>query len=181
MPHLESRKTKIVQRTIQSVSYANREFTSTGPDGNEACIVAVPVNNACCFNCLIEVPSGPNVLWSSFGAHMGKLDPGMKCCWPAWNSVTALVSKQVVTYNAAPKRCPSKDNVFVDGQPRHHQSKRLKPHRVQLNSLSQSSLFNHVKSRSGYFHQPSSWLGHAECRNILLPNGPSTFGLLPLF
>jgi hypothetical protein len=112
---LESRKTMLVQRTIGSVGYANEQFTNTGPDGNEACIVAVPENNACCFNCLVQVPSGPNVLWSSFGANMGKLDPGMKCCWPAWNSVTALVSKQVVTYNAAPKKCPTKDMVFVDG------------------------------------------------------------------
>jgi hypothetical protein len=63
----------------------------------------------------LQVPSGPIVLWSNFGANQGKLDPGMKTCWPVWNSVSVLVSKQVITYNAAPKKCPTKDMIFVDG------------------------------------------------------------------
>ena len=39
----------------------------------------------------------------------------MKCCWPVWNAVSSIVSKQTVTYNAASKKVPTKDNVFVDG------------------------------------------------------------------
>jgi regulator of protease activity HflC (stomatin/prohibitin superfamily) len=38
----------------------------------------------------------------------------MKVCWPVWRTVSALVSKQVVTYNANAKRCPTRDNIFVD-------------------------------------------------------------------
>jgi len=86
----------------------------SGPDGKEVCVVVVPENRVCCWNCLLQVPSGPNVLWSSFGANQGKLQPGMKLCWPVWSEVSAMVSKQVITYNAAPKRCPTRDNVFVN-------------------------------------------------------------------
>ena len=63
-----------------------------------------------------QIPSGPNVLWSSFGANQGKADPGMKVCWPVWNYVNAMVSKQAITYNAVPKNCPTKDNVMVNGK-----------------------------------------------------------------
>jgi regulator of protease activity HflC (stomatin/prohibitin superfamily) len=45
---------------------------------------------------------------------MGKLEPGMKTCWPVWRQVSALVSKQVITYNAAAKSCPTRDNIYVD-------------------------------------------------------------------
>lgn len=62
------------------------------------------------------MPSGPNILWSNFGANQGKLEPGMKTCWPVWNTVSSLVSKQVITYNAVPKKCPTKDMIFVDGK-----------------------------------------------------------------
>lgn len=34
--------------------------------------------------------------------------------WPTWSTVSALVSKQTVTYNAQPKKCPTRDMVFVD-------------------------------------------------------------------
>ena len=76
----------------------------TGRDGDEVCLVVRHSNSSCCFNCLLQVPSGPNILWQHWGANQGKLEPGSKWCWPTWSTVSALVSKQTVTYNAQPKK-----------------------------------------------------------------------------
>lgn len=106
-----------MQRTIYSLSDANTEFMNTGENGDEVCIMVIPRNYACCFNTIIQVPSGPHILWSYFGQNQGKLDPGMKLCWPVWKYPSALVSKQVITYNARPKQCPTRDMIFVDDGP----------------------------------------------------------------
>jgi len=64
---------------------------------------------------LIQVPSGSYVLWQKFGADQGGfLLPGAAWCWPAWNTISHIVSKQVFTFNAKPKSCPTRDAVFVD-------------------------------------------------------------------
>jgi hypothetical protein len=110
---LRSKKTRLVQRSVIDMFYANAEFLSTGPDRDEVCVVVIPENWSCCWNCVLQVPSGPNVLWSSFGANQGKLNPGMKLCWPTWDHPTALVTKQMITYNHSPKNCPTKDMIFV--------------------------------------------------------------------
>jgi len=54
------------------------------------------------------------VLWSNWGASQGMRNPGMVWCWPVWTGVSAVLSKQVITYNAVPKKCPTKDMVMVD-------------------------------------------------------------------
>ena len=154
---LQSRRTKIVQRSVWQLTSANDEFLNPGRNGDEVCIMVVPSNSTMCCGCLPchpatqvspafawlysrscwmfaawdltdphplaslpppplnnQVPSGPNIMWSKFGRNMGKLSPGMVVCWPIWNEVTAMVSKQVITYNAVPKSCPTKDMVMVD-------------------------------------------------------------------
>lgn len=50
-----SRRTRLVQRNIHDLGDANREFMSTGPNQDEVCVMVVPVNSACCFNCWLEV------------------------------------------------------------------------------------------------------------------------------
>jgi hypothetical protein len=96
-------------------------------------------------------------MWSNFGANQGKLDPGMKTCWPVWNSVSVVVSKQVITYNAAPKKCPTKDMIFVDGI--YDSPHSPLPLLLQLISLSgytlslSLSLFSRSHSLSGYVDQ----------------------------
>ena len=84
-----------------------------GRDGREVCLVIVPAVAKCC-TLLQQVPSGPHVLWQIFGANQGSLTPGAKWCWPAWRTVSHLVSRQVVTYNAKPQSCPTRDSVYVD-------------------------------------------------------------------
>lgn len=111
---LESFRTKLVQRTVSDLSMVNAAYADTGPYGNEICIVVTP-EPACCFTLLTPVPSGPYVLWQVSGADQGSfLSPGGHWCWPAWYSVSHVVSKQVFTFNARPKSCPTRDAVFVD-------------------------------------------------------------------
>jgi len=111
---LQSRRTKLVMRTASSLKNISGVFASQGTYNDEVCVAVIPQNDACCFQCLIEIPSGFNVLWSNWGASQGMRNPGMVWCWPVWTNVNAVVSKQVITYNAVPKSCPTKDMVMVD-------------------------------------------------------------------
>jgi len=45
---------------------------------------------------------------------MGQLTPGVKWLWPAWNRISHIVSRAVVTYNAPAQDCPTADNVLVN-------------------------------------------------------------------
>ena len=54
------------------------------------------------------------MLWQKCGTNQGSLNPGCQPCWCGWNRVSHLVSKQLVTYNHMPKKCPTRDHVFVD-------------------------------------------------------------------
>jgi regulator of protease activity HflC (stomatin/prohibitin superfamily) len=111
---LESLRTRLVQRDVNSLSEVNATFAHGGPEDNEICIVITP-KAAQCFSFLQQVPSGPHVLWQNFGADQGDfLVPGGHWCWPAWKSVSHLVSQQRFTFNAKPKKCPTRDAVFVD-------------------------------------------------------------------
>jgi hypothetical protein len=111
---LESLRTRLVQREVQSLDEVNSTFADNGPGGNEICIVITP-KAAQCFTLLQQVPSGPYVLWQSFGADQGGfLVPGGHWCWPGWRTVSHIVSKQLFTFNAKPKKCPTRDSVFVD-------------------------------------------------------------------
>lgn len=111
---LESRRTRLVQRTVESMDEINTCFSDNGPNGDEICIVITPSPN-CLFTLLTQVPSGPYTLHQSFGADQGSfLAPGGHWCWPAWHTVSHVVSKTVFTFNAKPKSCPTRDAVFVD-------------------------------------------------------------------
>ena len=94
--NLSSQRTKLVQRRIQSLEAVHDEFTNTGANGDEVCIVAVPrlgmgsncylpclcLGGCSCFHCLVSVPSGPYVLWQSFGANQvwTCLEPHVQLC-----------------------------------------------------------------------------------------------------
>ena len=117
-------RTRIVSKVLYGSNYtkANRMFVERGRDGKEACIVVQPVAALCCpyefaicwFSPFISVPSGPVVLYQNWGKNAGRLSPGCKPCWPGWRRISHLVSLQLVTYNHAPKKCPTRDHVFVD-------------------------------------------------------------------
>ena len=117
-------RTRIVSKVLYGSNYtkANRMFVERGRDGKEACIVVQPVAALCCpyefaicwFSPFISVPSGPVVLYQNWGRNAGTLSPGCKPCWPGWRRISHLVSLQLVTYNHAPKKCPTRDHVFVD-------------------------------------------------------------------
>ena len=112
--NLESLRSRLVQRSVSSLDEVASTFADTGVYGNEICIVVTP-EPACCFTMLTQVPSGCNTLWQVSGADQGSfLRPGGHWCWPAWYSISHMVSKQVFTFNAMPKSCPTRDSVFVD-------------------------------------------------------------------
>lgn len=121
---LSSVRTRIVSKALLGGNYsrANKLFVQRGHDGREACIVVQPTMPSCipyefaiCWiSPFISVPSGPIVLYQVCGENKGQLAPGCKMCWPGWNRISHLVSLQLVTYNHAPKKCPTRDHVFVD-------------------------------------------------------------------
>ena len=58
---LSSLRTRLVQRTISNLGDANREFMDSGKNGDEVALVLRHQNSSCCFNFLLQIPSGPNV------------------------------------------------------------------------------------------------------------------------
>ena len=52
---LQSRRTKLVMRTTNSLKNVSSTFASQGPNGDEVCVAVVPKNHACCYQCCIEV------------------------------------------------------------------------------------------------------------------------------
>lgn len=124
MASSNTQRTRIVSRKIMpnNLTEANKLFLYRGRDGQEACIMVQPMTSTClCYEAAIccpipflSVPSGPIVLWQKCGTNQGALNPGCQPCWCGWNRVSHLVSKQLVTYNHMPKKCPTRDHVFVD-------------------------------------------------------------------
>ena len=114
MGELESYRTKLVQRSVTTLDDVNRVFADTGPYGNEICIVITP-DTACCCTLLTSVPSGPFVLSQTCGADDGEFkSTGANWCMPGYKNISHVVSRQVFTFNAKPKSCPTRDSVFVD-------------------------------------------------------------------
>jgi len=111
---LEAPRTRLVQRSLDSLGDVQRCLNDHGPEDNEICIVLTP--NAPCIGTLLhQVPAGFHVLYQKCGADQGGfLAPGGHWCWPAWYTISHIVSKQVFTFNAKPKSCPTRDAVFVD-------------------------------------------------------------------
>lgn len=112
--NLESFRTKLVQRSVLTLDDVNRTFADTGPYGNEICIVITP-DPACCCTMLTSIPSGPFVLSQTCGRDDGDFKAaGGNWCLPAYKHISHVVSRQVFTFNAKPKSCPTRDSVFVD-------------------------------------------------------------------
>ena len=120
MASSNTKRTRIVSRKIlpNNLTEANKLFLYRGRDGQEACIMVQPYSStclcyeatACCPIPFLSVPSGPIVLWQKCGTNQGSLNPGCQPCWCGWNRVSHLVSKQLVTYNHMPKKCPTRDH-----------------------------------------------------------------------
>ena len=107
-------RTRFTSRKVMSVGYAEDAFNSR--NGSEQVLVAVPSNffSGCCCVPYFSVPTGPYVLWESWGKDMGALSPGLKLCWCPYKSVTHVVTKAAITYDAPSYNVPTADNVMVD-------------------------------------------------------------------
>ena len=113
---LQSFRTRLVQRSVGMTQTIQAVLSSPGRSGHEVCLVAIPGSLAgcCCCTLLTQVPTGPWALKHVWGKYEGLFDAGGYWCLPLWKGVSHYVTKQVVTFNAQPKSCPTKDTVFVD-------------------------------------------------------------------
>ena len=78
--------------------------------------MAVPSNfiSACCPLPYFSVPTGPYVLYEAWGKNMGLLSPGLKTCWMPYKSISHVVTKAAITYDAPTYNVPTADNVMVN-------------------------------------------------------------------
>lgn len=102
---------KLVQRSILSTRNVDSEFAKV--QNGHIPIVLVP-RSPFLVSVALNVPSGPFVLYQNWHKNMGQLTPGVKWIWPAWNRISHIVSRAVVTYNAPAQDCPTADNVLVN-------------------------------------------------------------------
>jgi regulator of protease activity HflC (stomatin/prohibitin superfamily) len=63
---------------------------------------------------MLNIPSGPFVLYQRWNADQGELKPGVKWVWKPWYRISHVVTKSVISYNAPAKNCPTAENIMVD-------------------------------------------------------------------
>ena len=82
---------------------------------DQAIIVMVRVNHECCCCTLkLDVPANFTVLEENCGASEPLMRPGAHWCYTCNRRVAAMLTKNIVNYDAPIKRCPTKDNAYVD-------------------------------------------------------------------
>ena len=103
---------RCVQRRISDPTDAASAFNDSA--NNEICLVAVPTETMCCCSPHVNIPSGYHVLHQRWYKNEGKLEPGVKWCWPFWMRVSHVVNPATISYSApsqqagpahAPPRC----------------------------------------------------------------------------
>lgn len=63
---------------------------------------------------MVSVPSGPFILWQKWNKDQGNLAPGVRWIWPWYNTISHIITRATVTYNAPAKNCPTADNIMVN-------------------------------------------------------------------
>jgi hypothetical protein len=108
-------RTKFTSRAVFSVNSADEAFNDRSHNGEQV-LVAVPSNfiSSCCPLPYFSVPTGPYVLWQAWGENMGLLTPGLKMCWFPYKSISHVVTKAAITYDAPTYNVPTADNVMVN-------------------------------------------------------------------
>ena len=102
-------QSRLVQRSITSLAYAEKEFGDVSNNLNDIPIVLIPTSPSI-IQLSATIPPGYYVLWQQWDRDMGELSPGVIWLWPAWNRVSHIVTKAPVTYFAPVKNCPTIDN-----------------------------------------------------------------------
>ena len=109
---------KCVQKKIGDPTDAGSVFNSA--DGHEIVVVAVPTHagdlccGCCCFLPYVRIPSGYFSLWQRWYKHQGRIEPGVKFCYPFYNRVSHIINAATITYSAPSRQVPTADNVMVD-------------------------------------------------------------------
>ena len=109
---------KCVQKKIGDPVEAGSVFNSQV--GHEIVLVAIPAHagDMCCGCCCclpyVRIPSGYISLWQRWYKHQGRIEPGVKFCYPFWNRVSHIINAATITYTAPSRQVPTADNVMVD-------------------------------------------------------------------
>ena len=84
--------------------------------GNNQCIMTmVRQNYQCCFcDIKLDIPANYTVLEELCGAKQPLMHQGAQWCYCCHRRVVALLTKNIVNYDAPIQRCPTKDNAYVD-------------------------------------------------------------------
>lgn len=68
----------------------------------------------CCCDLKFDVPANFTVMEENCGASEPLMRPGAHWCYCCNRRVVAMLTKNIVNYDAPIKRCPTKDNAYVD-------------------------------------------------------------------
>ena len=109
---LDGSHSRCVQLSVSSPSDAGSAFNRS--NGVEICLVVVPGGAACCCQLYTAIPSGYFVLYQRWYKNEGKMEPGVKYCWPFWYRVSHVVNAATITYSAPSRQVPTADNVMID-------------------------------------------------------------------
>lgn len=103
-------KTILTQESVLSIGHAEAAF-NVPSHATHIPLVLIPWSS---YLPIFTVPAGPFVLWQSAGQSKGQLTPGLKVGWAPWNSISHVVTKAAITYDAPTYDVPTADNVMVN-------------------------------------------------------------------
>lgn len=106
---MKKQSTKLYQQRIITIASAEKVFNEGKK--SEIPLVLVPWTG---YLPIFTVPTGPYVLWQSFGKDQGELSPGLKVGWAPWNRISHVVTRAAITYDAPTYDVPTADNVMVN-------------------------------------------------------------------
>ena len=83
---------------------------------NNQCIIVMVKRSygCCCCDIKFDVPANFVVLEENCGRSEGVMNAGAHYCYCCNRRVAAMVTKNIINYDAPVHRCPTKDNAYVD-------------------------------------------------------------------
>jgi len=104
--------TKLITKSVDNISDAAAHMGELDVRNGfqYSPMVLVPRDSGC--GLYITIPEGFHAVVTANGRYLGLWNPGFHWARP-WESVTHLVTKQYVVFDAPIKECPTKDNVMV--------------------------------------------------------------------
>lgn len=90
-------------------------MTNSSQGNNQAIMCMVRrTYSCCCCDLKFDVPANFTVLEEECGAAQPLMRAGAHWCYFCHKRVVAMLTKNIVNYDAPVSRCPTKDNAYVD-------------------------------------------------------------------